>query len=190
MTPALEGVDVVFHLAAMAGLIKSWTDFDLYNSCNLTATQRLLEAVRKNSKLRRFVYVSTSSVYGLYSSGDEQLPTRPGSPYGVDQAGERTPLPIVRSPGPSTCGVALLFHLRSASASGYQFFKFIDAMLKGQTIAVFGDGQQARGNTYIDDCVEATVRAVDAAQGRLIMWAVARRRRYGKFYIVSKRSLA
>src|SRR5687767_8944391 len=38
---AVQGVDVVFHLAAMAGLVKSWTDFDLYASCNLIATQRL-----------------------------------------------------------------------------------------------------------------------------------------------------
>src|SRR5262245_57889232 len=44
---ALDGVETVFHLAAMAGLVKSWTDFDWYQSCNLTATQRLLEAVRR-----------------------------------------------------------------------------------------------------------------------------------------------
>src|SRR5437660_8541744 len=63
-THALDGVEVVFHLAAMAGLVRSWSEFDLYQSCNLTATQRLLEAVRSLPALRRFVYVSTSSVYG------------------------------------------------------------------------------------------------------------------------------
>src|SRR5437868_1650397 len=70
LEPALDGVEVVFHLAAMAGLTRSWTEFDLYASCNLTATQRLLEAVRKRPGLRRFLYASTSSVYGRYSSGD------------------------------------------------------------------------------------------------------------------------
>src|SRR5262245_49025702 len=66
----LDGVEVVFHLAAMAGLAKSWTEFDLYQSCNLTATQRLLEAVRVRSAaghdLKRFIQVSTSSVYGRF----------------------------------------------------------------------------------------------------------------------------
>src|ERR1700692_4921268 len=52
---AVDGVEVVFHLGAMAGLAKSWTDFDLYQSCNLTATQRLLEAVCRPSQLERFL---------------------------------------------------------------------------------------------------------------------------------------
>src|SRR5207244_2641470 len=83
LNDVLDGVNVVFHLAAMAGLARSWTDFDLYQTCNLTATQRLLEAVRGTPSVQRFVYASTSSVYGRYSSGDETMPTRPISPYGV-----------------------------------------------------------------------------------------------------------
>src|SRR2546423_11000269 len=68
----LGGVDVIFHLAAMPGLVKSWNDFDGYLTCNIQATQRLLEAIRQSApKLRRFVYASTSSVYGRFSSGDE-----------------------------------------------------------------------------------------------------------------------
>src|SRR5262245_7158859 len=81
--PVLDGVEAIFHLAAMAGLVKSWTDFDLYNSCNLTATARLLEAVERQGSKPRLIYGSTSSVYGRYSAGDETLPTRPISPYGV-----------------------------------------------------------------------------------------------------------
>src|SRR5262245_60665610 len=67
----VDDVAVVFHLAAMAGLTRSWTDFDLYQSCNLTATQRLLEAVRRQTSIQRFIYASTSSVYGRFSAGDE-----------------------------------------------------------------------------------------------------------------------
>src|SRR5690349_1098699 len=60
---AVDGVEVIFHLAAMPGLAKSWTNFDLYESCNVTATQRLLEAVYRLPTLQRFLYASTSSVY-------------------------------------------------------------------------------------------------------------------------------
>ena len=64
----------------MPGLPRSWTDFALYESCNVAATQRLLEAAQRSAGLRRFVYASTSSVYGRYGSGDETLPTRPSRP--------------------------------------------------------------------------------------------------------------
>src|SRR5947209_6553526 len=84
---SLEGIvaeaEVIFHLAAMPGLPKSWTDFDGYWSCNVQATQRLLEAVRRAAPgLTRLVYASTSSVYGRFASGDEGRPTQPVSPYG------------------------------------------------------------------------------------------------------------
>src|SRR5271166_2350888 len=58
--PALDGADVVFHLAATPGLTQSWTDFDGYWTCNVLATQRLLEALRRSpGPLRRLVYAST-----------------------------------------------------------------------------------------------------------------------------------
>ncbi|HLJ97939.1 MAG TPA: NAD-dependent epimerase/dehydratase family protein, partial [Gemmataceae bacterium] len=84
LDPLVAGTDVIFHLAAMPGLKQSWTDFDTYSTCNVKATHRLLEAVVRGSNgLRQLVYASTSSVYGSYASGDEQMPTRPVSPYGV-----------------------------------------------------------------------------------------------------------
>jgi nucleoside-diphosphate-sugar epimerase len=90
LTEAVNGAEIVFHLAAYPGLVKSWTDFDLYNRHNLTATQRLLEALKGSGSLKKFVYASTSSVYGKYASGDESLPTRAGSPYGITKlAGEQ-----------------------------------------------------------------------------------------------------
>ena len=79
----VAGAEWVFHLAAMAGLTRSWLDFDSYARHNLTATHRLLEALKGSSNLKRLIYASTSSVYGKYASGDESLPTRPSSPYGI-----------------------------------------------------------------------------------------------------------
>src|SRR5437588_6329073 len=161
LKPAVDGVDVVYHLAAMPGLVASWTEFDLYLGCNVTATQRLLEAVKGSKSLKRLVYGSTSSVYGRFASGDETLPTKPVSPYGVTKlAGEHLcrayadafGLPVVALRYFSVYGP------RQRPDMGYH--KFMRALLDGQPVTVCGDGQQVRGNTYVDDCVAATVAAV------------------------------
>jgi len=161
----LKDVDVVFHLAAMAGLTRSWIDFDLYVGCNLTATQRLVEAVHRNGGVKRFLYASTSSVYGKFSSGDEALPTKPISPYGVTKlasenlcrAYEDHGLPLV------VLRYFSVYGPRQRPEMGY--YRFIHALLHDEPIVVYGDGQQVRGNTYIEDCIEATVAAVQAPIG-------------------------
>jgi nucleoside-diphosphate-sugar epimerase len=166
--PALDGVEAVFHLAAMPGLTRSWTDFDLYQSCNLTATQRLLEAVRPLTGLHRFVYASTSSVYGRYASGDETLPARPVSPYGVTKLAAENlcrahadefglPLVVLR--------YFSVYGPRQRPDMGYH--RFIHALLAGQPIVVHGDGLQSRSNTYVEDCAEATLRALEAPPGEV-----------------------
>jgi nucleoside-diphosphate-sugar epimerase len=161
-----RGAEWVFHLAAMAGLVKSWTQFDLYSTHNITATQRLLEAVKGSPHLNRFVYASTSSVYGRYASGDESLPMRPSSPYGITKlAGEN--LCRVYADEFDVPAICLryfsVYGPRQRPDMGYH--KFIQAVLDGQPIALTGDGSQVRGNTYVSDCVAATVAAVNAVPG-------------------------
>jgi nucleoside-diphosphate-sugar epimerase len=163
-----DGVWAVFLLAAMAGLALSWTDFDLYQSCNLTATQRLVEAARGRAGLERFIYASTSSVYGRFGSGDEALPARPISPYGVTKLAaenlcrayaEEHGLPLVALRYFSVYGP------RQRPDMGY--CRFIDALLRGEPVTVYGDGLQVRGNTYVVDCVEATMLALKAPPGEV-----------------------
>lgn len=166
LTPALQGVEGVYHLAAMAGLTRSWTEFDLYASCNLTATQRLLEATLQAGRLRRFIYASTSSVYGRYASGDETLPTRPISPYGVTKlASENLCRAFAEERGLPLVVLRYFSVYGPGQRPDMGYHKFIAAMRADETLTVFGDGQQVRGNTYIDDCVEATVRALEAPEG-------------------------
>ncbi|WP_439621543.1 NAD-dependent epimerase/dehydratase family protein [Gemmata sp.] len=163
---AVDGAEYVFHLAAMAGLTRSWVDFDLYNRHNLTATHRLLESLKNSPTLKRVVYASTSSVYGKYASGDEALPTRPSSPYGITKlAGEQ--LCRVYGDEFGVPAVVLRFFSvygpRQRPEMGYHLF--IDAILRGKPIKLTGDGLQVRGNTYVTDCVDAVVRATDALPG-------------------------
>ncbi len=165
---ALSGVEAIFHLAAMPDLTRSWSDFDLYESCNLLGTQRLLEAVRRLPSLRRFVYASTSSVYGRYGSGDETLPVRPISPYGVTKLAAEN---LCRAHA-DECGLPLVV-LRYFSVYGpgqrpdMGYHRFIEALLAGQPVIVHGDGLQSRGNTYVADCVAATMAVLDAPLGEI-----------------------
>jgi nucleoside-diphosphate-sugar epimerase len=163
---AVAGADWIFHLAAMPGLTRSWLDFDLYNRHNLTATHRLLEAVKGSSQLKQLIYASTSSVYGKYASGDESLPIRPSSPYGITKFAseqlcrvhcEEFGIPVVILRYFSVYGP------RQRPEMGYHLF--IDAILKGKPISLTGDGLQVRGNTFVADCVDATVLATHAMPG-------------------------
>ena len=155
---ALEGAEVVIHEAAMAGLLRSWVDVDAYQSCNFTATHRLVEACR-TAGVGRFVHASTSSVYGTDAVGGEDGPVNPTSPYGVTKlAAEKLVTAFHR-----TCdfpAVVLryfsIYGPRQRPDMGYHHF--IESILDGRTITVNGDGLQSRSNTFISDCVEATVR--------------------------------
>jgi nucleoside-diphosphate-sugar epimerase len=160
-------------------------DFDLYETCNVTATQRLLEAARGRATLQRFVYGSTSSVYGRYAFGDESLPPRPISPYGVTKLAaenlcrayaEEQGLPLV------VLRYFSVYGPRQRPDMGYH--QFAAALLAGRPVTVHGDGQQVRGNTYISDCVEATALAAQALLGEtynvgggeaVALWDVIRR---------------
>lgn len=163
---ALEGAEWVFHLAAMPGLNRSWTHFEEYNRCNLSATRFLLDALRNVPTLKRMIYASTSSVYGKYASGDEALPTHPSSPYGITKfAGEQLcrvyeeefGLPVV------VLRYFSVYGPRQRPDMGYHIF--INAILRGEPIPLTGDGSQVRGNTYVADCVAATILATETAPG-------------------------
>jgi nucleoside-diphosphate-sugar epimerase len=167
--PYLNGVDAIFHLAAMPGLAQSWTNFEGYWTCNVLATQRLLEATRSVCPdLKRWIYVSTSSVYGKFASGDETLPTKPISPYGVTKlAGEQ--LARAYAEGYQIPVVVLryfsIYGPRQRPDMAYNLF--MKALIENRPITVFGDGQQVRGNTFVLDCVDATVKALESQVGEI-----------------------
>lgn len=160
LAPLLEGVEVIFHLAAMGGLLMSWTNFDLYMTCNVQATQRLLEAAMRTGTVRQFIHASTSSVYGSYVTGPEITTPQPVSPYGITKvAAEHLVQAYDRQYNlPSTIlRFFSVFGPRQRPDMGYHIF--IDCILRGQPITIFGDGEQLRGNTYVSDISHACVLA-------------------------------
>jgi UDP-glucose 4-epimerase len=159
---ALPEVDVVFHQAAQAGVRASWgREFAAYVHHNVLATQRLLERYR-DTKLERFVYASSSSVYGDAERfpTDETLLPRPFSPYGVSKlAGEHLVLLYGRNFGLPVSALRYFTVYGPRQRPDMAFHLFCKAMLQDREIPVYGDGRQSRDFTYIDDAIEANVRA-------------------------------
>jgi len=158
----LEGVTHVFHLAAQAGVRKSWgRDFHVYTVNNVDATQILLEAC-VGKPIERFVYASSSSVYG----DEVALPMRedarpqPVSPYGVTKLAAEQ--------------LSYLYHVNySVPAVSVRYFtvygprqrpdmgfaRFFTAVMRDEAVPMFGDGRQTRDFTYVADAVSATMAA-------------------------------
>jgi nucleoside-diphosphate-sugar epimerase len=159
----LNGVEVVFHQAAQAGVRASWgKTFESYVQDNVLTTQRLLEAAREHRTVRKIVYASSSSVYG--DTNDlpmrETSATHPHSPYGVTKlAAEHLCELYRRNFGLSTASLRYFTVYGPRQRPDMAFHKFIEATLDGRSIPVFGDGEQTRDFTFIADIVEANVRA-------------------------------
>ena len=154
-----DGCYVIFHEAAMAGLMKSWSEFDLYATCNLHATKRLLEAAR-DRRVPQFIHVSTSSVYGREATGAEDSPLTPFSPYGITKLGAEHLCRAFHA----NFGVPFTI-LRYFSVYGPRqrpdmaYHLLIRALRTGEAFVLFGDGEQTRSNTFVADCVNATILA-------------------------------
>ena len=158
----LPAVTAVFHQAAQPGVRASWgTEFAAYAHHNVLATQRLLERYR-GTPLERFVYASSSSVYGdaeRYPT-DELLLPRPFSPYGVSKlAGEHLAMLYGRNFGMQVAALRYFTVYGPRQRPDMAFHRFCRALLKDETITVYGDGTQSRDFTFVADAVEANVRA-------------------------------
>jgi nucleoside-diphosphate-sugar epimerase len=162
--PLLDGVTHVFHLAAQAGVRKSWgDDFRTYTSHNIDATQRLLEAV-KGRPIDKLVYASSSSVYGDVATipFKETAYVQPVSPYGVTKlAAEHLCHLYSVNHGVPTASLRYFTVYGPRQRPDMGFHRFIRAALLGEPITLFGDGEQSRDFTFVGDAVAATMAAGD-----------------------------
>jgi len=153
----------VFHLAAQAGVRKSWgKDFAVYTTNNIEATQVLLEAARMQRSLERVVYASSSSVYGdlvAIPMREDALP-QPVSPYGVSKlAAEQLCYLYYANHQVPTVSLRYFTVYGPRQRPDMGFHKFLRATIEGQPITLFGDGEQTRDFTFVHDAVSATVAA-------------------------------
>ncbi len=163
----LDGIDFIFHLAGQPGVRGSWgKQFDEYLMNNTLATQRLLEAARGHrAAIRRLVYASSSSVYGAAPTlplSEDALP-RPFSPYGVTKlAGEQLCLLYHLNYGLRVVALRYFTVYGPRQRPDMAFQRFIDAILSGEEVVIYGDGEQTRDFTYVSDGVEANLLALKA----------------------------
>jgi nucleoside-diphosphate-sugar epimerase len=167
VSPIVQGVEYVFHQAGQPGVLPSWGRlFDQYVTNNIVATQRLLEAL-KDRPLKRFLFASSSTIYGDVRElpvRETSLP-RPIAPYGVTKLAAEHLVNLYHY----NFGLPAVT-LRYFSVYGPRqrpdmaFHKFINAIARGESIQLYGDGEQTRDATYVGDIVQANVLAMNAGE--------------------------
>jgi UDP-glucose 4-epimerase len=160
----VDSVDAVFHQAAQAGVRTSWgREFGDYSTINIEATQRLLDACRgREKRLRRFVYASSSSVYGDAPQfpTSETDATQPISPYGVTKlAGELLVRLYAIHYGLPATSLRYFTVYGPRQRPDMGFHRFLKAIHGGEEVTVYGDGEQTRDFTFVSDVVEANLQA-------------------------------
>lgn len=161
----LPQVEAVCHLAGQPGVRASWgAGFETYVHHNLLASQRLLEALA--SCPVPSVFASTSSVYGDAGLGEpvrESSPLQPVSPYGLTKASVEQLVQVYRRDrGVPVVALRYFTVFGPGQRPDMAFHRFIDAAIAERPIQVFGSGEQSRDFTYVDDVVDATIRAIGA----------------------------
>ncbi len=165
---ACEGADYVLHLAARTSVPRSVKDPIETNHVNIDGTLNILVAAR-DAQVRRVVYAASSAAYGETPTlpKTESMPPDPISPYGVSKlVGEMYAKVFGRSYGLENVSIRFfnVFGPRQDPSSQYSgvLSRFILAMLEGSAPVIYGDGEQSRDFTYVDNVVDISLRACEA----------------------------
>jgi UDP-glucuronate 4-epimerase len=162
LSEAIEDVEVVFHSAAQPGISATVT-FETYVRNNITATYRLIDAVKDVSSLRGFVYLSTSSVYGAVATGSEESEPKPTSYYGVTKlAAEQLVLAHTRDKGFPACSLRLFSVYGPRERPDKLYPKLIRGLLEDKPVPLFeGCESHRRSYTYVGDIIDGLVSVLD-----------------------------
>ena len=163
LSAAARDIDIVYHLAAQPGL-SATTPFQTYVRNNLTATYRLLEAVRKAPRLKGFMNISTSSVYGSDATGSETSEPKPTSHYGVTKlAAEQLVLSYARDLRLPACSLRLFSAYGPRERPEKLYPQLIRSILEDQEFSLFeGSERHLRSFTYVGDVVDGLIAALQS----------------------------
>lgn len=159
----VAGARHIYHLAGQPGVRRSWgSEFDAYVQSNVTATQKLLELALGLSSLDRIVYASSSSIYGnaeTFPTSELALP-QPISPYGATKlAAEHLCAVYAANFGLPITSLRYFTVYGPRQRPDMAFTRFLRAAATGDRISIYGDGEQIRDFTFVDDVVEANLAA-------------------------------
>jgi nucleoside-diphosphate-sugar epimerase len=162
LSAAVQDIDIVYHFAAQPGL-SATTSFERYVRNNMTATHRLLEALKDVSSLRCLVNIATSSVYGAQATGDERSEPKPTSYYGVTKlAAEQLTLSYWRDKGLPTCSVRLFSVYGPRERPEKLYPKLIRSLLEGRPFPLYeGSEHHTRSYTYVGDIIDGLIAILD-----------------------------
>ncbi len=173
--PLFEGVDWVFHMAALADIVPSIKQPEAYHSANVNGTLSVLEAARAGG-VKRFIYAASSSCYGIPDTypTPETSPTDPQYPYALAKyVGEQYVMHWSQLYGLPAVSLRM-FNIygprsRTSGTYGAVFGVFLAQKLAGEPFTVVGDGTQTRDFTFVSDAVEAFVTAAKSGVSGEIM---------------------
>ena len=162
--PAIfENAEYIFHLSAQPGVRASWgKEFTMYVKNNISVTQKILDSLKNNTKLKKFIFASSSSVYGNQSNimNEDMSLTKPVSPYGVTKlAAENLVNLYFKNYEIPTISLRYFTVYGPRQRPDMAFSRFFRSIIKDKKLTIFGNGEQARDFTYVDDVVDATINA-------------------------------
>jgi UDP-glucuronate 4-epimerase len=157
-------IDGIVHLAAQAGVRYSLSDPLVYVESNLKGQVVMLEAARRLKRLTKLIYASSSSVYGANRKQPYSIEDRTDSPVSLyaatKKAGELITESYCRSYGLSAVGLRFFTVYGPWGRPDMALYLFTEAILAGQPINVFNNGEMSRDFTYIDDAIDGVVAAI------------------------------
>ena len=164
LSTSVEKIEYFFHLSAQPGVRASWgKNFTTYVKNNISVTQKILESLKNNNTLKKFIFASSSSVYGNQSNmmNEDTTLTKPVSPYGVTKlAAENLVNLYFKNYDIPTISLRYFTVYGPKQRPDMAFTRFFYSIIKEQKLTMFGNGEQTRDFTYVDDVVSGIYKSL------------------------------